>query len=60
MEKSYNYPKVCYGCSHPHIRCDADEVLSEDGNKSYHKDCYKETEVVEPLEIKSENEEELA
>lgn len=34
-----NYPKVCFGCSHPHIRSEEDEVFSEDGKKAYHKNC---------------------
>ena len=39
MEKTQNYPKVCFGCSLAHIMCDEDEVISDDGRKSYHVSC---------------------
>lgn len=38
-DKGCNYPKVCFGCSMGHIRCQDDEVVSEDGKRSYHVNC---------------------
>lgn len=34
-----NYPKVCFGCSRPHIQGQHHEKLSADGTKAFHVDC---------------------
>lgn len=44
-----NYPKVCFGCSRCHILDEKHEMISEDGTKAFHVDCY--SKPVVPLEI---------
>ena len=44
-----NFPKVCFGCSRPHINQTEDEVEVDGGVKVYHKDCYKIEQIVEKV-----------